>query len=293
LLSPAGTKLALPDTNCAAECMKTGPLSPRSKSLENLISAVNRYLDRREDTYLEEVFNKYAKLCSGTADETIMEHTCADTEAISNPKFKAVVRTTELQDALSELGRLPEERGNVEEMITVMDLDGNDGLDFEEFKRAVQQMPTQLEQWASTLPLAGMLASSLPVRDGQGDKPLRDFNRLSEDEINTAADAFREGLKRLLMTAQHASRQMLDKADKMAIEVAKESADGVSAVSKFKTYKMSTGNVSDYHAGLFSRIGTALLHLCLAHTVSAKSPNAASQERRTSISPTASGRSTA
>ncbi len=192
-----------------------------------------------------------------------MEYTCTDAEAISNPKFKAVVRTAGLQVALPELGRLPIERAKVEEMITVMDLDGNGGLDFEEFKRAIKQIPTQLEQWASMLPLAGMLASSLPVLDGQGDKPLRDFNRLSEDEINAAADAFREGLKRLLLTAQQASRQMFDRADKMAVEAAKESADDVSAVSKFKTYKMSTGNVSDYHAGLSSRIGTSLHHLCL------------------------------
>ena len=149
-------------------------------------------------------------------------------------------------------------RDKAEELMVAMDLDENGGLDFEEFKRALQQQPTQLEQWAGMLPLAGMLARSLPVSSGQGDQPLRDFSRLADVEIDAAVEVFSTGLKLLLSTARASTRQMFDSMDKKAFEAAKDLADGVSAVSKYKTFKMSTGTVADYHEGLSSRIGMYL-----------------------------------
>eukprot|EP00291_Cryptomonas_curvata_P027813 CAMPEP_0172212760 /NCGR_PEP_ID=MMETSP1050-20130122/37213_1 /TAXON_ID=233186 /ORGANISM="Cryptomonas curvata, Strain CCAP979/52" /LENGTH=288 /DNA_ID=CAMNT_0012893511 /DNA_START=614 /DNA_END=1477 /DNA_ORIENTATION=+ len=136
-----------------------------------------------------------------------------------------------------------------------MDLDEKGGLDYEEFKQAVAQLPTQLEKWASMLPLAGMLASSLPIRGSEGDQALRDFSRLRDEEIETAAEAFKVGLRRLLLEEKAAMRLIFDNVDSKASEAAKASAKGVSAVSKFKTFKMSTGTVADYHSGLSSRIG--------------------------------------
>ena len=167
-----------------------------------------------------------------------------------------LIRTVDgLQRALLELDA-PMERVKVEELMVVMDLDENGGLDFEEFKRAVAQPATQLEQWASMLPLAGILARSLPVSGGQGDQPLRDFSRLREDQIDAAVQAFGVGLTRLLLEEKATLRQMFDKVDRKASEAAKDSAGGVSAASKFKTFKMSTGKVAEYHEGLSSRIGT-------------------------------------
>jgi hypothetical protein len=142
------------------------------------------------------------------------------------------------------------EKEKAAELMLMMDLDENGGLDFEEFKRAVQQPPTQLEQWTSMLPLAGLLARCLPVSGEQGDQALRDFSRLSEDGINTAVEVFSEGLRQLLMQAKDKTKQMFDTVDQKANEAAKDTADGVSAASKFKTFKMSTGKVEDYHKGL-------------------------------------------
>jgi hypothetical protein len=141
-------------------------------------------------------------------------------------------------------------RDLVEELMVAMDLDEKGGLDFEEFKRAVQLKPTQLEQWASMLPLAGILSRCLPVSNGSGDQPLRDFSRLGDFEIDLAVGVFSEGLKLLLITARASSRQMFDNTDKKAAAAAKDLADGVSAVSKYKTFKMSTGTVRTYHEGL-------------------------------------------
>ncbi len=175
-------------------------------------------------------------------------------------EFKAAIRTDGLQAALLELG-VRMDRENVNRLMVLMDLDEKGCLNFEEFKRAVQQPPTQLEQWASMLPLAGLLARSLPVNDGPGDQPLRDFSRLGDSEINTAVVVFGEALRQLLVKARSTSRQIFESMDKKASEAAKDLADGVSAISKFKTFKMSTGKVAEYHEDLSSRIGMCSLDL--------------------------------
>jgi hypothetical protein len=210
------------------ESMSRDPLRLRLKSSEDLISTVHQYLDMKRDSFLRRVFDKFAE--------------------------GSLMRTRGLQNALIELS-VSVEAEEVEKLITAMDPDEKGGLDFEEFKRAVQPPQTQLEQWSSMLPLAGMLARSLPVSGGQGDQPLRDFSRLDEDDINTTVKVFSEGLRRLLMEAKEAARVMFSSVDKKALEASKDSAGGVSVVSKYKTFKMSTGKVKEYFEGISSRIG--------------------------------------
>jgi hypothetical protein len=202
--------------------------------LDALISAVHDYLDRQGDFFLKGVFDEFSERSSSSTE--------------------TLIRADRLHDALLKLD-IHVSREKEEELMAIMDLDVNGGLDYDEFKRAVAQPPTQLEQWASMLPLAGLLARSLPIRGGQGDQPLRDFSRLRVDEIDTAVDAFRVGLRRLLLEAKTTTKQMFDNVDKKASEAAKDSAGGISAVSKFKSFKMSTGKIADYYEGLISRIG--------------------------------------
>jgi hypothetical protein len=178
------------------------------------------------------------------------------------------MKTDGLHQALHLLG-VPVVRKRAEDLLVAMDLDENGVLDYEEFKRAVAQPLTQLEQWASMLPLAGMLARSLPVSGGQGDQPLRDFSRLGEDGIDTAVEVFSEGLRRLLMQAKDSTKQMFDTVDDKVLEAAKDSADGVSAASKFKTFKMSTGTIEEYHEGLSSRIGEFIFPFSPSEALSA------------------------
>jgi hypothetical protein len=232
----------------------------RQKSKLESLEALIQYLDRQGDSFLKGVFDKFAESCITTSDDNILEYPCPDDSSISESKSKsmAFIKTDGLQDALLELG-VSMERKMAEELMIRMDLDENGSLDFEEFKRAVQQPPTQLEEWAGMLPLAGMLARSLPVSGGQGDQPLRDFSRLSEDGINTAVEVFSEGLRRLLMQLKDTTKQMFDSVDIKAADAARDSTYGVSVASKFKTFKMTTGKVEEYHEGLSSRIGTFLM----------------------------------
>jgi hypothetical protein len=222
-----------------------------------MIRAVHQYLDRQGDLFLKGVFERFADFSSvsGAARDV------GDCSRQSKSKCKASIRTNGLQNALLELG-VHMEMEKVEALMDVMDLDENGCLDFEEFKRAVLQPPTQLEQWASMLPLAGMLARCLPVSGGMGDQPLRDFSKLGEDEINAAVEVFGEGLKRLLFEAKATSKKMFESTDEKAKNAAKDSANGVSAGRKFKTFKMSTGTVDDFYKGVSSRVGTLFyLHL--------------------------------
>ncbi len=199
------------------------------------------------------VFDKFAYIsCDATYDSSCVDASSKSDESI---KYEAFIKPDQLQDALLELG-VALTRGKVEELVLAMDLDEKGGLDFEEFKHAVQQPLTQLEQWASMLPLAGLLAKSLPVIGGEGDQPLRNFSRLGENEIDTVVEVFSEGLRRILIEARTASRQIFDNMNKKASEAANDLAGGDSAGSKFKTFKMSTGKVTDYYKGLSSRIGT-------------------------------------
>jgi hypothetical protein len=211
---------------------------------------VLQYLERQGDSFLKAVFSKFA------VSHPIIEHSNTNDSSIadSKPNLEPCIRAGGLQAALLELG-VHLDSSKVDALMLMMDLDENGDLDFEEFKRAVQQQPTELEKWASMLPLAGMLARSLPVSGGAGDQSLRDFSRLGDDEIDTAVQVFAQGLKLLLISARASSRLMFDSTDKKAFEAAKDLADGVSAVSKFKTFKMSTGTVEHYHEGLTSRIG--------------------------------------
>jgi hypothetical protein len=224
---------------------------------------VLQYLERQGETSFKSVFAKFA-----VDSHPIIEEWNFDDGSISvaQPNLEPCIRADGLQAALLELG-VHVDSSKVDEVMLMMDLDENGGLDFEEFKRAVQQQPMALEQWASMLPLAGMLARSLPVSGGLGDQALRDFSRLRDNEIDIAVGVFGKGLKMLLSAARASARQMFENTDKKASEAAKDLAVGVSAVSKCKTFKMRTGTVDEYHKGLVSRIGLFQLPLLVENPV--------------------------
>ena len=111
-----------------------------------------------------------------------------------------MLKPTGLQKVLQELG-VQMDFGQVEKLFVSKDLDDNGGLDFEEFKRAVQQPATPLEQWVAALPINGVLARSVPIRDGPGDQTPRNVCRLGADDINAAVEVFSTALRRVASCA--------------------------------------------------------------------------------------------
>jgi hypothetical protein len=211
---------------------------------------VRVYLERQGHDFLQRLFNQFAELVSMPGDTSLLEGL-----GNSKSKIKAMLKPTGLQKALLELG-VQMDYGQVEKLFASNDLDDKGGLDFEEFKRAVLQPATPLEQWVAMLPINGMLARSFPIRDGPGDQTLRNVSRLGTDGIHATVDAFSAALRRVLLEAQVNLQQMFGRVDDKAAEAAMEGA--VTAVSKFKTFKMSTGTVKDYVEGISSRVGMYL-----------------------------------
>ncbi len=216
-------------------------------------SNVKLYLERQGPAFLKGLFDKFAEIvCFDTMDTLPF----TEGQGSSNPHQITMLKSTGLQMALLELG-VQMEFDQVEKLLVSMDLHDHGGLDFEEFKRAVQQPATPLEQWVSMLPINGMLSRSFPVCGGPVDQVLRVVSKLGADEIHATVDVCSRALRDLLLESSANLQQMFSRVDEKAAEAAKVS---YGPVAKFKTFKMSTGTVADYVGGISGRVG---MYLCL------------------------------
>ena len=161
---------------------------------------------------------------------------------------KGLLQLAGLQGALAALG-VHLQAEEAEALMVQMDIVGRGGLDVEGFERAARS-PSKAEQWAGTLPLAGLLASALCFAgESEGGDPLRQASRFSAARITAATRAFGVGVGRTLGECQVQLRRSFEEMDRRA----KEGSSGAS--SKFATSKMSCGLVDDFHSGLTGRIG--------------------------------------
>ena len=142
-------------------------------------------------------------------------------------------------------------RAEADTLFLTLDLDNNCGLDLEEYKRALG-VPTGLEQWARTLPLAELLAASMPVGDNTEDA-LRDVGCFGAAELDVATAGFSEGLQRILVEQRESLKRSFEELDRKAM------ARNAGSSAKFATFKLSYGTTEDFHKGLQERIGGLLL----------------------------------
>lgn len=209
--------------------------------LKRLQESVDLFLRKRDMSFMNEIFSKHSRVNASGG--------------------KRVVANDGLKGALGELGiKISDQEAG--DLVKILDVDGSGGLDWEEFQAAVLKPPCQLDQWADTLPLSGLLARCLQVVIPDPDKDqLREMSRLSAEKLEAAAEAASRGLKLLLAEAQAQLQRVFAKMDAKALE-----PEGGS-VGKFTTYKMSTGLVKQYFEGLVGRVGglhfRALQHVLL------------------------------
>ncbi len=134
----------------------------------------------------------------------------------------------------------------IHEFFHTMDVNDDNGLDLEEFRRAVKE-PTRVERWASTLPLSQLLASCIPQQDGID--TLRVASFLSKEDIDKVCELFVEGMKNVLVRNCGKLRESFCSMDSKALS----KTSGIA--SKFSVQTLACGRIDDFHKGLRERIG--------------------------------------
>jgi hypothetical protein len=165
---------ALPSSAHDGSCAPTGTSS--RGVLETLRSQMHAGFQRRNAQFVQEIFEK---------------HTSSDSPGPSPGLSKA-----SLAHALSDLGVClsPDE---VHELFYTQDLNNDGWISLSEFL-TVTSKPSQIEGWATTLPLAALLADCMPSKDEAEADPLRGISKLREADMQAISACYSEGLFQLL-----------------------------------------------------------------------------------------------
>ena len=150
-----------------------------------------------------------------------------------------------LRSILTYLG-LEGSETDIEEIFFTVDTNADGGLDFNEFQRAVSR-PSSVEQWAGELPLAQLVADSMPRIKGQD--PLRVVSEATEEQLENSCLAVAEVLLKLLQDKVSTLKDLYR---------IQEQAKPNLAAAKFEVSKISSGQMKDYYAGLAGRIGRTI-----------------------------------
>ena len=133
----------------------------------------------------------------------------------------------------------------------VQPFDQDGGLDMDEFIRAVR-LPSVLETWCTTLPLAKLLACCLQLVRGsaaESQDPIRDcVSKLVPKDIEKVVEYFHDGVRRLL----GGKVSELERCYKELDEKAAKDSDG--SIPKY-TFEFSAGNADNFYAGLADQVG--------------------------------------
>jgi hypothetical protein len=131
-----------------------------------------------------------------------------------------------------------------------MDIDNKGALDQKEFAAALRQPSTPVEQFVETLPISGMLASSLAI-PGAAD-PLKELCNLEPSRLKAVLEAFSSSLHRLLEKELGSLKDLLDSKE------AKEQVDADGSGSKCAVFVMNAGSVKAYFEGIYEVPGAYL-----------------------------------
>jgi hypothetical protein len=201
---------------------------PDSDALEVLRSQMNACFDRRNEAFLQAIFDKHK------SDET---PDCA-ADGLSQTGLMSALADAGIHVSVSE----------AEELHKTQDLNSNGCIDWSEFLSIVSMRVGRVAQWASTLPLAELLADCMPIKN-EAD-PVRAVSKLSKTDVQNIVACYSEGLARLL-------NEKIDQLERAyeSMERAMENASQVPAPTKFTLPRMECGNIDDFHNGLSGRIG--------------------------------------
>jgi hypothetical protein len=203
--------------------MDKPPERPDPELLRRLSSRLNVGILRRKRQFVADVFKRHAGSETG-----------------------AMTRSS-LVPALRDLG-MHMQPGEEEELFFTHDITGDGLINFEMFW-LITTTACQVEQWASTLPLARLLTDCMPIERGDED-PIRAISTLTEAEICTVARCHSEGLTQLLAEEMQKLKRAYQEMDRNA-----RAASESQSASKFEHIKMTCGDLADFRGGLRDRAG--------------------------------------
>jgi WD40 repeat protein len=200
------------------------PSVPCSKFLLKCKTALSNASNRRDVSFLRNVFNRHKDSSGGLAGQNLIQ-------------------------ALQEVDapNIPASDQEVAEIIQQFDNNSNKTLEFGEFQQVVNE-PDELQVWLSEkqLPLA---ADALRPLVGRGSDQLKKMSQLSFADIELAAAATCAIIPRMLKELHEELRTAF--AVQSQIE-----ADMKADPSKFNDfYKIACGTINDFHKGLTGRVG--------------------------------------
>ncbi len=189
---------------------------------KKLQAQIELFLNRQDEACVGRAFTKYS-------DEA-----------------RKLILPTRLHEALAEFGvHLPLEEATM--LMTTMDVHNNGGLDLQEFTSALRQPTSPVEQFVATLPISGMLASSLAIPGAA--EPLKELCTLDSDRLNAGIEAFSLSLHQVLKVRLAKLKILLDSKE------AKDQEDSDGSGAKCAVFVMNAGSVKAYHEGMYERIG--------------------------------------
>jgi hypothetical protein len=157
--------------DAAAAGRSTGTSSP--DLLEKLRSQMDAGFQRRNEEFIKEVFNK---------------HKSEPHAGLSKENLAALLR--DLGVSLSDK--------EVEALFHTLDLNDDGWISLSELPAVVAKTSEnrEIQQWATSLPLAEVLADCMPFKNEED--PVRALSQLQSAEIQTVAACLCEGLVKLL-----------------------------------------------------------------------------------------------
>ena len=157
-----------------------------------------------------------------------------------------------LEPALTELGICVKGNG-LDNLYRLLDLNHDGTLEFEEFQRALA-CTSEIEQWAASLPFAGLLACCLPPIGGGDGDATRELCGITPGELAASLDAFATGARRLITERLQDLQAGFDELDRrVRVQECAHSAGG-----KFSSAGLEWGTIEDFHKGIQGRIGDCI-----------------------------------
>ena len=156
-----------------------------------------------------------------------------------------------IRQALQKVKVLDSDLSGHSELLSIIDSEADQALDWEDFERIVQH-PSDLEHFVRTIPLWTIVSDAIPQKlDPETLEPLNRLHVLSaltHSELDCIVDCMTDILKSMLAKHCDILRSTLQGSNR-------KQSEANPAGPKFSSFVMSAGGIKDFHGGLSARVG--------------------------------------